>query len=200
MRPWFWLAVILTLHCQLPGLPQKKRQLPLPPSGRDSHRLFSPCCRYSDLESKHLQADLESMSFPTTSGSAEDIVEGMRESVPLAFQLCVASIDRCLRLTQGTEIQAVVRIIDLTLKDFLTRLKVPPKPSRHQICPSGLPLADLDSKRHVESILRVAIASSCLTKTDFQLKNLYLTRPSKFIVGAFGLLLRFNGSVESLTV
>lgn len=81
-------------------------------------------CRYSELESQHLQADLDTISFPTSSASPEDVVEGMKVSVPLAFQLFIAAIDRCVRLTQGTEVQAVVHVIDMALRDIVTKFKV----------------------------------------------------------------------------
>ena len=36
----------------------------------------------------------------------------------------MAVVDRCMRLTLGTELQAVIPVIDAALRDFLSRLKV----------------------------------------------------------------------------
>lgn len=78
--------------------------------------------RYSDLESQHLRTELASADLPSTSG--EGTADALQQLVLLAFQLCMAVVDRCMRLTLGTELQAVVPVIDTALRDFLTRLKV----------------------------------------------------------------------------
>lgn len=78
-------------------------------------------CRYSDLESQHLRAELASANFPST--SAEGSADALQQLVLLAFQLCMAVLDRCMRLTLGTELQAVIPVIDTALRDFLSRLK-----------------------------------------------------------------------------
>ena len=82
----------------------------------------SNACRYDDLESQHLRSELASADLPST--SAEGTADALQQLVLLAFQLCMAVVDRCMRLTLGTELQAVIPVIDASLRDFLTRLKV----------------------------------------------------------------------------
>lgn len=79
-------------------------------------------CRYASLESQHLRADLDSAELP--SGAGEGLAEGLQQLVPLAFQLCMAVIDRSLRLTQGTELPSVIPVLDSALQQFLVQIKV----------------------------------------------------------------------------
>lgn len=81
-----------------------------------------PFRRYAELESQHLRANLEAADVATA--STEGAAESMQQLIPLAFQLCTATLDRCIRLTQGTELPNVVPLIDTALQDFLARLKV----------------------------------------------------------------------------
>jgi hypothetical protein len=73
---------------------------------------------------QHLRAEAASLEVPSTSESTEAVVAGMKAVVPDLFQLCEAAVARCMRLTQGSEVQAVCLALDHTLESFIEKLKV----------------------------------------------------------------------------
>lgn len=81
-------------------------------------------CRYGELELQHLRGEAASLEVPSTSESTEAVVAGMKAVVPHVLQLCEAAVGRCMRLTQGTEVQALCIALDDTLESFVEKLKV----------------------------------------------------------------------------
>ncbi len=69
-----------------------------------------------------MRAELASADLLST--RVEGTAEALQQLVQLAFQLCTAAVNRCMRLTLGTELQTVTPAIDSALRDFLARLKV----------------------------------------------------------------------------
>jgi hypothetical protein len=78
-----------------------------------------------------LRGEAASLEVPSTSESTEAVVAGMKAVVPHMLQLCEAAVGRCMRLTQGMEIQALCIALDDTLETFVEKLKVQCLPWRH---------------------------------------------------------------------
>lgn len=106
--------------------------------------IFSPLesvmPRYKDLEKQQVQHEIDAMGLSVLSvEDADAVVSVVRSTVPKAFSVLEAAVDRCMQLTGGSGLIELQTIVDATAchyMDVLERLvlQLSRRYATHRLC------------------------------------------------------------------
>lgn len=80
--------------------------------------------RYKDLEKQQLQHEIDAMGLSVLSvEDADAVVSVVRSTVPKAFGVLEAAVERCMQLTGGSALSDMQAVVDATATHYLDVLE-----------------------------------------------------------------------------
>lgn len=80
--------------------------------------------RYKDLEKQQLQHEIDAMGLSVLSvEDADAVVSVVRSTVPKAFGVLEAAVERCTQLTGGSGLPELQAVVDTTASHYLDLLQ-----------------------------------------------------------------------------
>ncbi|KAK9829565.1 hypothetical protein WJX72_006519 [[Myrmecia] bisecta] len=109
--------------------------------------------RYGELEGQRMHSDMASIRVPADADDdLETLIAAMSASVPQAVLIVESAKVRCMKLTGGTELQALMIVADDNLTDYINGLQAAVRTVRGQCLGDAQPGATSESMREPAAV------------------------------------------------